>query len=86
MGRNRMFTDEQVAAIQADLRSYKQIAREYETTVLTVGKIKRKEGAYRDLPSTLGTPVLNEHGIIVNVIPPEEPEGFIPFMPPIRHD
>lgn len=88
MGRNRMFTDDQVKAIQDDPRQYKDIAREYKTTVLTIGKIKRKEGAYRDLPHTLGTPVLNEHGITVNVIPheDEESEGFIPFVPPVRHE
>ncbi len=87
MGRNRMFTDDQVKAIQDDPRQYKEIAREYETTILTIGKIKRKEGAYRDLPHTLGTPILNEHGIIINVEPnPEEPEVFIPFVPPIRHE
>lgn len=89
MGRNRMFTDEQVKAIQDDPRQYKDIAKEYNTTILTIGKIKRKEGAYRDLPHTLGTPILNEHGIIVNVLPeltPESNEQFIPFVPPIRHD
>ncbi len=89
MGRNRMFTDEQVKAIQDDLRPYKEIARNYETTVLTIGKIKRKEGAYRDLPHTLGTPILNEHGIIVNVISPTsdgDNDSFIPFIPPVRHD
>jgi hypothetical protein len=86
MGRNRMFTDDQVKAIQDDSRQYKDIAKDYNTTILTIGKIKRKEGAYRDLPSTLGTPVLNAHGITINVIPPEEPEVFIPFIPPVRHN
>ena len=92
MGRNRMFTDEQVLDIQLDLRQYKDIAREYETTILTIGKIKRKEGAYRILPHTLGTPILNEHGITINVVPLHsediaiDGEVFVPFVPPIRHD
>jgi hypothetical protein len=89
MGRNRMFTDEQVKLIQDDPREYKLIAREYGVTVLTIGKVKRKEGAYADLPAIPDHPVLDASGIIQNPVEPpisEVVEGFVAFVPPVRHD
>ncbi len=88
MGRRRIFTDEQIATIRDDPRQYKDIAKEYNTTILTIGKVKRREGAYRDLPHTLGTPILDANGITLNIIPnPEdEEEMLVPFRPPVRHE
>jgi hypothetical protein len=89
MGRRRIFTDEQVQAIQDDPRHYKDIAREFGVTLLTIGKVKRKEGAYAELPRIPDNPVLDQHGIITNPILPDTftpDESFIPFLPPIRHD
>jgi hypothetical protein len=61
MGRKAGLTPDQVAAIRASTKTLKELAVEYEVSTLTLGKVRRFQGAYKHGPRGVG--VANPSGV-----------------------
>ncbi len=85
MGRRVALTPDQVEAIRASTKTLAELKVEYGVSTLTLGKVRRFQGAYKNSVLEFGTPVLDSHGIITNVIPAEgEGDEELPFVPNVR--
>ena len=77
MGRKKMLDPGQVEAIRASTKTLAELATEYEVSTLTLGKVRRFQGAYKQ-----GVLPLGER----SVDPELKGETFIPFEPAVRHE
>jgi DNA invertase Pin-like site-specific DNA recombinase len=72
MGRKQRLDEEQIEQIRNLYNggtSAIELAKSYEVSVVLIYRVVNKKGAYRDNPLVLGAPVLNAHGMVVNVTP-----------------
>jgi hypothetical protein len=69
----------QVEAIRASTKTLAELATEYEVSTLTLGKVKRRQGAYVQEVLPLG---------FEGPAPADltQRETFIPFDPPVQHE
>ncbi len=77
MGRKAMLDPGQVEAIRASTKTIAELATEYEVSTLTLGKVKRRQGAYIQEVKPLGER---------SVDPELQGELFLPFTPEVRHE
>jgi hypothetical protein len=72
MGRKAKLTEAQVGEIRAIISlTQKELAKEYNVSLLTIWKVKNYKEAYRLAPEDIGTPVLNSHGEVVDILATE---------------
>ncbi len=85
MGRRKMLDAGQVEAIRASTKTLAELATEYEVSTLTLGKVKRRQGAYTQEVLTL---VFDKENLQEHVADLGEASGetFIPFTPEVRHE
>ena len=71
MARKALFNPDQVAAIRASRLTNEQLAEDYNTSALTISRVRNFKGAYRSQVLEMGSPILNAHGQVVGVTPTE---------------
>ena len=84
MGRRAMLNAGQVEAIRASTKTLAELATEYETTTLTVGKVKRFQGAYKHIALELGDGWVK--GSAEDFLSGAPGEQIVPFDPPVHHE
>ena len=61
---------EQIRSLYASGTKAKELAESYGVSLILLYRVLNKQGAYKDNPIVLGTPILNANGEIINVLPP----------------
>ena len=74
MGRNRSLTDDQIQEILSQPTvSGKTLATSYGVSYVTILKVRQGKGAYA--PVVPGSPVLDAHGVVQDVILNDNAQG-----------
>jgi DNA invertase Pin-like site-specific DNA recombinase len=72
MGRKQVLDEEQIEQIRNLYNggtSALELSKSYGVSKILIYRVINKKGAYRDNPLVLGNPVLDAHGMVVNVTP-----------------
>jgi DNA invertase Pin-like site-specific DNA recombinase len=72
MGRKQILDEEQIEQIRNLYNSgtpVLELSKSYGVSKILIYRVINKTGAYRDNPLNLGNPVLDAHGMVVNVTP-----------------